>query len=144
MGDSFAAGTTDGPGAFNFKQGSNSLLHFTQIILSFACYVGDNGTGYAFWNLVRDLLATPSDAQIKCQHPKPILLDTANMTYPYEWVPSIVPLQILRVGRLFILAVPGEFTTMSGRRLRDSVKKVKCCTEYFECSRELAVLVYWH
>lgn len=107
MGDSFAAGTIDGPGAFNFKQ-------------------GDNGTGYLFWNLIRDVLdvfKAPSKQQVACQYPKPILLNTADMTYPYPWQPSIAPIQILRIGQLFILAVPGEFTTMSGRRLRNSVKK---------------------
>ena len=35
--------------------------------------------------------------------------------------PSIVDVQILRVGQLVILCVPGEFTTMAGRRLRDAV-----------------------
>ena len=29
--------------------------------------------------------------------------------------------QILRVGQFVILCVPGEFTTMAGRRLRDAV-----------------------
>ena len=43
------------------------------------------------------------------------------MHYPYEWVPYIVEIQILRVGQLVILCVPGEFTTMSGRRLRNAV-----------------------
>ena len=128
MGDSFAAGTIDGPGAFNFKQGYNFFLYHLLVIVCFGCYLGDNGTGYLFWNLIRDLLATPSKEQVMCQHPKPILLDTANMTYPYQWEPSIAPIQILRVGQLFILAVPGEFTTMSGRRLRNSVKKVNMCS----------------
>uniref|UniRef100_A0A6N2MPX7 Neutral ceramidase n=1 Tax=Salix viminalis TaxID=40686 RepID=A0A6N2MPX7_SALVM len=32
--------------------------------------------------------------------------------------------QILRIGQLVILSVPGEFTTMAGRRLRDAVKTV--------------------
>ncbi|KAK4382303.1 Neutral ceramidase 1 [Sesamum angolense] len=62
MGFAFAAGTTDGPGAFDFKQGDDS--------------------------------------------------------------PSILPVQILRIGQLVILSVPGEFTTMAGRRLRDAVKTV--------------------
>ena len=30
-------------------------------------------------------------------------------------------IQILRAGQLVILAVPGEFTTMAGRRLREAV-----------------------
>lgn len=38
--------------------------------------------------------------------------------------PKIVPLQVLRIGRLFVLCFPGEITTMAGRRLRESVKKI--------------------
>ncbi|KAK6145295.1 hypothetical protein DH2020_022115 [Rehmannia glutinosa] len=158
MGFAFAAGTTDGPGAFDFKQGDDQ--------------------GNAFWRLVRNLLKTPNKEQVDCQHPKPILLDTGEMKQPYDWAteselvtwndiitmdinpysltfemdlyrvwwkrrgpsrigmelgrgrqgpwppPSILPVQILRIGQLVILSVPGEFTTMAGRRLRDAVKKV--------------------
>lgn len=46
------------------------------------------------------------------------------MDVPYPWAPKIVPLQILGVGQLVIIAVPGEFTTMSGRRLRNAVAQV--------------------
>ncbi|PKI66481.1 hypothetical protein CRG98_013137 [Punica granatum] len=104
MGFAFAAGTTDGPGAFDFKQGDDK--------------------GNPFWRLVRNLLKTPGQEQVDCQHPKPILLDTGEMKQPYDWAPSILPIQILRVGQLVILSVPGEFTTMAGRRLRDAVKSV--------------------
>ncbi|XVF05395.1 hypothetical protein REPUB_Repub05bG0168300 [Reevesia pubescens] len=104
MGFAFAAGTTDGPGAFDFKQGDDK--------------------GNPFWQLVRNLLKTPDKKQVDCQHPKPILLDTGEMNKPYDWAPSILPIQILRIGQLVILSVPGEFTTMSGRRLRDAVKTV--------------------
>ncbi|GFZ19807.1 Neutral/alkaline non-lysosomal ceramidase [Actinidia rufa] len=104
MGFGFAAGTTDGPGAFDFKQGDNQ--------------------GNAFWKLVRNLLKTPGKEQISCHYPKPILLDTGEMKLPYDWAPSILPIQILRIGQLVILTVPGEFTTMAGRRLRDAVKTV--------------------
>ncbi|KAK3010899.1 hypothetical protein RJ639_012623 [Escallonia herrerae] len=104
MGFAFAAGTTDGPGAFDFKQGDNK--------------------GNAFWRLVRDLLKTPTQEQVDCQQPKPILLDTGEMKKPYDWAPSILPIQVLRIGQLVILSVPGEFTTMAGRRLRDAVRTV--------------------
>lgn len=104
MGFGFAAGTTDGPGAFDFKQGDDK--------------------GNPFWRLVRNLLKTPDKEQVDCQSPKPILLDTGEMKQPYDWAPSILPIQILRVGQLVILSVPGEFTTMAGRRLRDAVKSV--------------------
>ncbi|KAK9291021.1 hypothetical protein L1049_009204 [Liquidambar formosana] len=103
MGFAFAAGTTDGPGAFDFKQGDDQ--------------------GNVFWTLVRNLLKTPDEKQINCQHPKPILLDTGEMKAPYDWAPSILPVQILRIGQLVILSVPGEFTAMAGRRLRDAVRR---------------------
>ncbi|XP_022767649.1 neutral ceramidase 2 isoform X3 [Durio zibethinus] len=104
MGFAFAAGTTDGPGAFDFIQGDDQ--------------------GNAFWRLVRNLLKTPNQEQINCQKPKPILLDTGEMKQPYDWAPSILPVQILRIGQLVILSLPAEFTTMAGRRLRDAVKTV--------------------
>ncbi|KAK1270254.1 Neutral ceramidase [Acorus gramineus] len=104
MGFAFAAGTTDGPGAFDFKQGDDQ--------------------GNPFWKLVRNLLKTPDQKQVDCQHPKPILLDTGEMKLPYSWAPSVLPIQILRIGQLVILSVPGEFTTMSGRRLRDAVRTI--------------------
>ncbi|RCV26276.1 hypothetical protein SETIT_5G232500v2 [Setaria italica] len=104
MGFAFAAGTTDGPGAFDFKQGDTK--------------------GNAFWRLVRDVIRPPGPEQVKCQAPKPILLDTGEMKVPYDWAPAILPIQIIRIGQLVILCVPGEFTTMAGRRLRDAVKNV--------------------
>ncbi|GFT44331.1 neutral ceramidase 2, partial [Nephila pilipes] len=80
-------------------------------------------SGSLFWNLVRDLIATPSEEMKKCQKPKPILLPTGEMKFPYAWQPFIVPTQILRIGQLAVVAVPGEFTTMSGRRTRNAVKR---------------------
>lgn len=44
------------------------------------------------------------------------------MRYPYQWQPSIVSTQVALVGDVIIAGVPGEFTTMSGRRLRETVK----------------------
>ncbi|NWQ77871.1 ASAH2 ceramidase, partial [Columbina picui] len=46
-----------------------------------------------------------------------------DMTRPHPWHPDIVDVQIAAIGSLAILAVPGEFTTMSGRRLREAVKR---------------------
>nr|XP_043619098.1 neutral ceramidase 2-like [Erigeron canadensis] len=103
LGAGFAAGTTDGPGAFGFQQGDKKINEF--------------------WKRVRDFLKKPSAYQVDCQNPKPVLVSTGEMFFPYAWAPAIVPIQILRIGKLVILSVPGEFTTMSGRRLRESVKK---------------------
>lgn len=121
MGFAFAAGTTDGPGAFDFKQGDDK--------------------GNAFWKLVRNFLKTPGKEQEDCQSPKPILLDTGEMNMPYEWAPSILPLQILRIGQLVILSVPGEFTTMAGRRLRDAVRTVLTSGENGEFDNNVHVVI---
>ncbi|XP_026481963.1 neutral ceramidase [Ctenocephalides felis] len=102
MGYSFAAGTTDGPGAFDFQQG--------------------DVTGNPFWNAIRNFLAVPTAEDIECQKPKPILLATGRAHLPYQWQPTIVPTQLLMIGDVALVAIPGEFTTMAGRRMRDAVR----------------------
>lgn len=104
MGYSFAAGTTDGPGSFAFEQGTT--------------------TANPLWNAVRNLLAVPTQEDIKCHGAKPILLATGRMTVPYEWQPKVVATQVALIGGVVIAGVPGEFTTMSGRRLREAIKTV--------------------
>jgi len=101
LGYSFAAGTTDGPGEFDFTQGTNS--------------------GNPFWDFVTGFLKHPEPEQIACHAPKPILLDTGEYTLPFAWHPATVDTQVLRIGQLLMLAVPGEFTTMSGRRIREAI-----------------------
>ncbi|XP_055380874.1 neutral ceramidase-like [Condylostylus longicornis] len=103
MGYSFAAGTTDGPGSFAFQQGT----------------ITDN----PLWNAVRDFIVSPTQEDISCHSPKPILLATGRATFPYEWQPKIVATQLLKIGDLIITGVPGEFTTMSGRRLKRKINE---------------------
>ncbi|KAH8723442.1 neutral ceramidase precursor [Phaeosphaeriaceae sp. PMI808] len=103
MGNAFAAGTTDGPGAFDFTQ-------------------NDPGSPKnPFWNVVGSAIAPPSKAQRDCQYPKPVLLNVGEATVPYQWSPNIVDIQVMRVGQLVIIVTPGEATTMSGRRWREAV-----------------------
>jgi neutral ceramidase len=104
MGYSFAAGTIDGAGAFDFKQGSTS----------------DN----RFWNLIRDFISKPSKEMIECHKPKPILVSTGQMTFPYQWQPTILPTQIFKIGNIVIGGLPAEFTTMAGRRIKAAIKNV--------------------
>jgi len=105
LGDGFAAGTTDGPGDFNFKQGTNS------------------SSTNPFWNFIGRFLADPPQEQIVCHAPKPILLYTGGIDLPTKWAANILPIQMFKVGQLYILGVPAEFTTMAGRRLKDTVKQ---------------------
>ncbi|KAJ7683523.1 Neutral/alkaline nonlysosomal ceramidase [Mycena rosella] len=105
MGFSFAGGTTDGPGSFDFVQGDNSTSQ------------------NPFWEIVKSFITPiPSAAQVACQAPKPILLNTGYATFPYAWSPSTVDIQMFKVGNLVMLIIPGELTTMAGRRLRAAVR----------------------
>ena len=103
MGNSFAAGTTDGPGAFDFVQ-------------------NDPGApSNPFWNVVGSAIAPPSEKQKACQYPKPVLLNVGEANTPYPWSPNIVDIQTFRIGQFIIIVSPGEATTMSGRRWREAV-----------------------
>ncbi|KAJ7064710.1 Neutral/alkaline nonlysosomal ceramidase [Mycena amicta] len=105
MGFSFAGGTTDGPGSFDFVQGDNST------------------TQNPFWEIVKGFITpAPSAAQVACQAPKPILLNTGYATQPYAWSPSTVDIQMLKVGNFVMAVIPGELTTMAGRRLRNAIR----------------------
>jgi neutral ceramidase len=52
-----------------------------------------------------------------CQWPKPSLLATGAL----NWVPNVLPHQVMVVGPLAIIGLPYEATTMSGRRIRAEV-----------------------
>ncbi|UZJ55301.1 hypothetical protein CBS101457_004621 [Exobasidium rhododendri] len=109
LGYGFAGGTTDGPGAFDFKQGAN-----------------DSDSHNPVWDVARTALTQPTKEQIECQEPKRVLLSIGEQQRPYPWGPGgpegIVETQILRAGNLFILVMPGEFTTMAGRRMKEAIK----------------------
>ncbi|KUI69634.1 Neutral ceramidase [Cytospora mali] len=110
LGYSFAAGTTDWPGAFDFTQADSGLPNDP------------------LWSLVGNLIATPGPKQVACQWPKPVLLDVGETDTPYAWTPDIVDVQSLRVGQLHIIVSPSEATTMSGRRWRNAVKEEAAAT----------------
>eukprot|EP01013_Petalomonas_cantuscygni_P017831 TRINITY_DN350_c0_g1_i1.p1 TRINITY_DN350_c0_g1~~TRINITY_DN350_c0_g1_i1.p1 ORF type:complete len:821 (+),score=208.21 TRINITY_DN350_c0_g1_i1:172-2634(+) len=113
LGTGFAAGTTDGPGMFNFVQG--------------------NQTVNPFWHLVRGAIRQPTPFQVSCQAPKSVLLDVGEMPEAGSgparllgkyWVAHRLPFQMVRLSAdppVLMCAIPGEMTTMSGRRLRRAV-----------------------
>lgn len=104
LGYSFAAGTTDGPGAFDFKQNNTGSPNANPI-----------------WSVVSGFLHEPSAEQRACHGRKPILLDVGEVERPYLWTPNIVDIQLLRVGQLLIIVSPGEATTMAGRRWKEAL-----------------------
>lgn len=104
LGFSFAGGTVDGPGQFDFTQ---------------------NGTGPAqgnpLWYAARAFIHKPTKEQQACQSPKNVLLDIGTLDHPYPWTANIVDIQVLRVGQFLIIVSASEATTMSGRRWKEAV-----------------------
>jgi len=78
MGQSFAAGTIDGPGMFDFEQGANS--------------------SNPLWPIVRDMLHKPTKEDIECQGKKDILLPTGNVNFPYPWADKTLPVQVCAIA----------------------------------------------
>ncbi|OCT71455.1 putative neutral ceramidase C [Xenopus laevis] len=127
LGYSFAAGTIDGAGSINFTQGTLE--------------------GDLYWDAIRDAyLGAPSKETQECHKPKPILINTGEMVKPIPWHPTIVDVQMFTVGSIALLALPAEFTTMAGRRLREEVKKILDPSETLNTEVVLAGLcnVYTH
>uniref|UniRef100_A0A2H8TTC9 Neutral ceramidase n=1 Tax=Melanaphis sacchari TaxID=742174 RepID=A0A2H8TTC9_9HEMI len=107
MGHTFSSGTTDGPGLFSFEAGSKS-------------------SNNPLWDIVTNFVPKPSPEQVKCHEEKSILISTGEFNYPLAWSPKIVSTQLAVIGQLIIACVPGEFTTMSGRRVRKAIHEVLC------------------
>ncbi|WP_250657517.1 neutral/alkaline ceramidase [Alkalimarinus coralli] len=103
LGESFAAGTEDGRGPDLFSEGTTQANPFFQFIGS--------------------MIVAPSQADLACHAPKAVLL-AQGKTSPYPWSPEVLPLSLHKIGQLGILAVPAEFTIMSGRRLMGTVESV--------------------
>ncbi|MDX8364321.1 neutral/alkaline ceramidase [Cytobacillus sp. IB215665] len=120
MGYSFAAGTEDGrtnlpvfvEGMTQSEysiDGYDNLVTYAQGLLTLVPQIGEmSGVLYPeLWE----------------QHyPKPILFAPSEVS-PDPWTPQIIPLQMVQIGQLSILAVPAEFTSMAGRRLKESVNE---------------------
>lgn len=104
LGYSFAAGTSDGPGAFDFTQNDPDTPNASPV-----------------WRVVSGFIKEPTEEQRLCHAPKPILLDVGEIKSPYEWTPNIVDIQVLRVGQFLIIVSPGEVTTMAGRRWKSAI-----------------------
>jgi len=119
MGMSAPAGTTDVTSLPVFRQGTKNRefpTSFHEVLRP------------SVMKAAGTLFSQPKQKDKDCQDPKPILFQfgtkKTGATKPVQWYPVHLPVQILRVGCLFILSAPGEFTTMAGRRVRKEVTKV--------------------
>ncbi|CAH1646438.1 unnamed protein product [Spodoptera littoralis] len=101
LGYSFASGTVDGANTMNITQGTLEPMPILGFIAS--------------------LIGAATDEDKDCHYPKPILLATGRANFPLPWHPHIISASVVWLGSLAILGVPGEPTTMAGRRMRAAV-----------------------
>ncbi|KAH9639963.1 hypothetical protein HF086_008058 [Spodoptera exigua] len=104
LGYSFASGTIDGANTMNITQGTLEPMPILGFIAS--------------------LIGAATEEDKNCHFPKPILLATGRANFPLPWHPHIVSASVVWLGGLAILGVPGEPTTMAGRRMRAAVGKL--------------------
>lgn len=52
------------------------------------------------------------------------MIPLGEMHRPYDWGPEVMPTQIFELGDVLIVGLPAEFTTMSGRRIREDIQEV--------------------
>jgi neutral ceramidase len=107
-------------------------VHTCKAAIGFSKIAGskEDGIGFPFVpeGMVYDGVNFPKFTLVpehqKCHKEKRILLPTGDMSPLFDrpWSPQILPAQIICLGNLALLAVPFEFTTMSGRRLTNTVK----------------------
>ncbi|MDE2402818.1 MAG: neutral/alkaline ceramidase [Burkholderiales bacterium] len=96
LGASFAAGSTeDGPGPG----------------------VANEGVPNPFLNSIGGLVFSISDELRACQGAKQVFVPTGVLK-PYPWTPEVLPIQLIRLGQLYLATLPGEPTIMSGYRIR--------------------------
>lgn len=102
LGAAFAAGSTEdgGGGLPIFHEGA--------------------GGGNPIFDLISNALYTASPALRACQAPKEILLPVGDLGL----ASSVVPVQLVRVGDLYLIGLPAEVTIVAGLRLRRAVADV--------------------
>ncbi|KAH9119086.1 hypothetical protein AeMF1_008065, partial [Aphanomyces euteiches] len=102
LGQNFAAGTEDGRALSEFTEGNLKANPLFQA-LSFV------------------IKPTPQWLQ-DCHTKNKVPLLASGIMEPVPWSPEVLPVQIIKLGQFAIASLPFEVSTMSGRRIRKSIK----------------------
>uniref|UniRef100_K3WW14 Neutral ceramidase n=1 Tax=Globisporangium ultimum (strain ATCC 200006 / CBS 805.95 / DAOM BR144) TaxID=431595 RepID=K3WW14_GLOUD len=104
VGQNFGAGTEDGRGLSALTEGN----------------LNANPLFRAIGAVIKEAPAWVKDCQTKSKVP---LLATGLMG-PTPWTPEVLPVQVIRIGQIGLAVTNFEVSTMSGRRIRATVKDV--------------------
>ncbi|EGZ08153.1 hypothetical protein PHYSODRAFT_339994 [Phytophthora sojae] len=102
VGQNFGAGTEDGRGLSMFTEGNLKANPF-------------------FKTLGAIIKKTPKWVQ-SCQNSDKIPMLAVGLMEPKPWVPTILPVQIVKIGQFGLAVTNFETTTMAGRRILKTVK----------------------
>ncbi|MFD9823300.1 neutral/alkaline non-lysosomal ceramidase N-terminal domain-containing protein [Streptomyces violascens] len=98
----FAGARVDGPGFKGFRPGANPL-----------------------WDAVSRRLVYPFAPALRdAQYPKALALPAGPVNRVLPMVQECAPVQLLRIGPLFLVGIPGEVTVVAGLRLRRTVAAI--------------------
>ncbi|MGW8331635.1 neutral/alkaline non-lysosomal ceramidase N-terminal domain-containing protein [Streptomyces sp. NPDC055897] len=98
----FAGARVDGPGFKGFRPGANPL-----------------------WDAVSRRLVYPFAPALRdAQYPKALALPAGPLNRLVPVIQERAPVQLLRIGPLFLIGVPGEVTIVAGLRLRRTVAAI--------------------
>jgi neutral ceramidase len=100
-GASQVAGTDDGAGFPGFRQGRNSVV-----------------------DRISDRFYRRNEQLRDAQAPKGLVASAQFLNRVRPFVQERVPVQLVRIGRLYLIAIPGEPTIVAGLRLRRTVATI--------------------
>ncbi|MGH8530397.1 MAG: neutral/alkaline non-lysosomal ceramidase N-terminal domain-containing protein [Nevskiales bacterium] len=122
LGVSFGAGAEDGPG---FTDEGVACGDAPDVVAAAAADFMAGAAGHIPPYLASTAVLCNVDQlpllDLSCHAEKPILFVIGP---PLNAEPSIVPFQLFRIGNLAVFGIPWEVTTMSARRLRQSLLEV--------------------
>lgn len=95
------AGTDEGEGFPGFRQGRNT-----------------------FWDKLSSAIYRVGTALCAAQSPKGMVVPAHLLNRLQPFVQEIVPVHLVRIGRLYLIGIPGEPTIVSGLRLRRTVASI--------------------
>lgn len=87
--------------------------------------IGNVMAGYPLLGLLDAFsnITAGSDEHHECQYPKPTFVNT-DLNESFHLYSDTLPFQIFQIGKLALVGIPGEMTTMSARRLRADLESI--------------------
>ncbi|TYZ67856.1 hypothetical protein PybrP1_003287 [[Pythium] brassicae (nom. inval.)] len=104
VGQNFGAGTEDGRGLDAFTEG--------------------NLNANPLFRAIGAILKEPPAWVKDCQSKNKVPLLATGLMGPVPWTPEVLPVQVVRIGQIGLAVTNFEVSTMSGRRIRTTVKNV--------------------